>query len=951
MSDVEVHRIGLTQLPGHNVTAGANQIHIIFLHGLKGHPRTTWEGVRTEAIEAPAQKRSWTSKPFSRAKPSASSSNSIALGHSEMTLRTRTRKVFWPFEFLVPDFRERAIIWMYGYNADLIGGIFQANNQNSVHQHGRDLAIQVERQISEGIVVFVAHSLGGIVVKDALCRSKICRDRTRMVVFLGTPHRGSSFAAWGKIASDLARFARQDSNRGLLETLEVNSKILDDIQTRFEKIAMDLPIRIHSFQEGRGMSGIIGLHNKIVDDYSSKIGLGSLECVETIDADHREIARCSSRSDPQYRAIFGVLNQFVHRTIQAAESKFFVPYYKNDGFVGRKSELEMLKKCPLDTPSQPRIGVFGLGGVGKTQLAIQYVYWLRKACPECSIFWVHAGNPDRFREGFVSLARRCQIPGCEEPKANVPLLVKRWLENEEKSGRWLMVLDNADDMKMFRNQRLEDEHDNTTSGCTPNVRQYIPECPHGALLITTRDKKTGLELTKGTRLIELGIMSEDDSAELLSEKLQEPDLEPNILSALSLRLDYMPLALVQAAMFISRNGISVKQYIYLLERNDEAVVELLSQGIEALGNEGSTAVASTWILSFEQVQQENDFARDLLSLMSCFDRQAIPFELLLIYNTRYRVSHGRQGARKTELDLLKALGQLRRFSFILEDRHGQYSMHRTVQLITQRWLANANKLEEFAHQALMTVSEAYPRHSHDPKNWDQSNLALVYAGQGRISESLQLNLTVVEDFKSLYGGEHPNTVTGMCNLAKVYCDQDRWLEAETLLGEVLDVRRRVLGEEHPDTIKTSLDLGAVYLELGRYQKAEDMLVHGLASAKMLFGEEHPDSLFGTKSLGILHVKQGRYERAEMILQRAWEVEKQVLGQEHGTFMGTSNCLARTKYLMGKFQEAEAMFQVEYVWQKRIYGEQHPNTLAVLRFLARTHLWDMIIQIQSAHFQN
>lgn len=129
-------------------------------------------------------------------------------------------------------------------------------------------------------MVFIAHSLGGIVVKDvrvmlsgsrasdvdveqAIRRSKTCRLRTKLIVFLGTPHRGSLYAGWGGIASNLACLALQDTNKKIIETLDVNSEVLDNIQEEFNTIVHESGIKIHSFQEARGLSGLIGLDGKV----------------------------------------------------------------------------------------------------------------------------------------------------------------------------------------------------------------------------------------------------------------------------------------------------------------------------------------------------------------------------------------------------------------------------------------------------------------------------------------------------------------------------------------------------------------------------------------------------------------------------------------------------------------------------------------------------------------
>jgi len=165
-----------------------------------------------------------------------------------------------------------------------------------------------------------------------LWRFEACRERTRLVVFLGTPHRGSTLASWGEIASNIARLALQDSQKKIVETLEVDSEVLDNIHEQFIEIISKHSIRIHSFQEGRGISGIKGLHGKVrcpslkhgisdytnlywkiqvVSDFSSKLDLPTIERVESIDANHMQMAQCRDRSDESYRFIARVLKQFL----------------------------------------------------------------------------------------------------------------------------------------------------------------------------------------------------------------------------------------------------------------------------------------------------------------------------------------------------------------------------------------------------------------------------------------------------------------------------------------------------------------------------------------------------------------------------------------------------------------------------------------------------------------
>ncbi|KAK3326588.1 hypothetical protein B0H66DRAFT_165574 [Apodospora peruviana] len=130
---------------------------------------------------------------------------------------------------------------------------------------------------------------------------------------------------------------------------------------------------------------------------------------------------------------------------------------------------------------------------------------------------------------------------------------------------------------------------------------HISECSHGSVLVTTRDKQLGLKLTEGKQLIEVGKMSEDESEELLREKLTEVDVEPAQLSRLSSRLEFLTLALAQAAAFIQENMISVNQYLELIDKSDQHTTKLFAEEVETVGRDSDTprAVASTWILLFE----------------------------------------------------------------------------------------------------------------------------------------------------------------------------------------------------------------------------------------------------------------------------------------------------------------------------------------------------------------
>lgn len=341
----------------------------------------------------------------------------------------------------------------------------------------------------------------------------------------------------------------------------------------------------------------------------------------------------------------------------------------------------------------------------KTQIALAYVYWLQEAQPEVSVFWVHASNAQRFRQAYTWVAQECSIPGLENPNVNILALVKEWLEKNDR-GQWLMVIDNADDKKLFFEMLPEGD---STSREDSYLGRYIPECRHGSVLITTRNKQAGLSLAQGKAPIEIEKMSQSEAKQLVLKMLNGDEIspEPEEILLLSSRLEYLPLALAQAAAFIQGNTITVSDYIQLLDDSDQSLVEFLSEPFETNGRDPDTphAITATWIISFEQIQRRDALASDVLSFISLLDRHAIPKDFVTHYCNEVRSKDSRLNG---PAELTKALDTLKAFRFISEAKDHSLDLHRLVQLVTRRWLLHKNTIHQFAENALKTVSFAYP---------------------------------------------------------------------------------------------------------------------------------------------------------------------------------------------------------------------------------------------------
>ncbi|KAH7358175.1 hypothetical protein B0T11DRAFT_319313 [Plectosphaerella cucumerina] len=205
-----------------------------------------------------------------------------------------------------------------GYNVDYITGLLQTSNSNNIFEHATTMRVTLERELEHHNVpiIFVVHSLGGVIVKDVINISDFLRDRTKLVIFFGTPHRGNANAGWGELAATFGRyFFFLDTNASLVRDLALHNQILDRIHRQFVENITSKGIRIHSFQESR-MTG--ALRSKIVENFSSRMDIGKLETVEAIDADHSNMVKFSKDTDAGYKAVLKVLEFFIRQIVQSA---------------------------------------------------------------------------------------------------------------------------------------------------------------------------------------------------------------------------------------------------------------------------------------------------------------------------------------------------------------------------------------------------------------------------------------------------------------------------------------------------------------------------------------------------------------------------------------------------------------------------------------------------------
>lgn len=344
------------------------------------------------------------------------------------------------------------------------------------------------------------------------------------------------------------------------------------------------------------------------------------------------------------------------------------------------------------------------------------------------MFWVHASNAARLEQSFRDIADRVKIQGRSDANSNIFKLVHDWLHDVKQ--QWLLILDNVDDARFL----LDHQTVNSASSSKP-LREYLPNCERGSFLITTRNRGAALKLVEQRDIISINPMDETEAQMLLEKKLHTEDSKSDT-AELAAVLEYMPLAIVQAAAYILRGAprCSVQQYLREFKKSEGKRTSLLrrDEGQLRRDREATNSIIITWQISFEHIQQVRPTAADLLSLMSFFDRQGIP-ERLLRHQTEqdknqrseeHCIDDACDSNEDNESSQSSADGEefeddvlvLREFSFVsINADQTTFEMHALVQLATRKWLEANGELEPYKQRFITTLCAAFPTGRHE--NW------------------------------------------------------------------------------------------------------------------------------------------------------------------------------------------------------------------------------------------
>ncbi|KJZ70118.1 hypothetical protein HIM_10488 [Hirsutella minnesotensis 3608] len=523
---------------------------------------------------------------------------------------------------------------------------------------------------------------------------------------------------------------------------------------------------------------------RVVPESSVTAG-ASYQQIIALDADHRGLNRFRNRADNNYQQVASKLVKILSEKSRplpdgpSCQGHWLVPFERNRDFVGRESLLQQLveKIHPnRDEKYCQRTAVFGLGGVGKTQIALEAAFRIHDADHACSVFWVPAVDAISFELAYREIGRKLKVDGIEDDAADVKSLVKAALSGN-RIGRWLLVVDNADDLHI-----LSEAPARSIGGTS--LAQCLPFGCKGSILFTTRNYKAAVSLA-GKNLVSVEPMEADDAHQLLESNLNVA-LAPGSATQLLELLGNLPLAIKQASAYMNENQISTTEYLTIYESDEDETIYLLSREFEDLGryDKIKNPIAATWMISFRQILRSDPTAADYLRFMSFLAERDIPRSLL----------PDRGKAKTTE-----AIGTLKAYSFITQQKADSFDMHRLVQLSARYWLRRSGELGKVAKETLRRLAQVFPYPEHE--NRDAWMRYLPHAQR-------------ILDFRKDAGDEKAEGEL-LFNVGESVHVLGKYHEAEQMHRQALDLREKVLGKEHPATLSSMNNLAVVLKSLGK----------------------------------------------------------------------------------------------------------------------------------------
>ncbi len=591
---------------------------------------------------------------------------------------------------------------------------------------------------------------------------------------------------------------------------------------------------------------------------------------------------------------------------------------RNVDFTGRASALERIRDqlAGGGTATVVALALYGLGGVGKTQLAQEYAH--RFMADYDLVWWVPSERSDEVTGALANLARKMGLRVGD----NVAEAAEAALEElrRDTSPHWLLIFDNADDPKQ--------------------LEPYLPS-GIGHVLITSRNQAW----TRSAEPLEVDVFTPEESVAHLLRHL--PDLDPDDAKMVADALGHLPLAVEQASAWLEQTGMQPQAY----------VAELSTQASQVLGlnqpSDYQTPVVATWNLSLERLQQQSPAAVRMLQLLAFFSSGPISLDLLYS-DEMYEALQPFDESLTERLMLPRVIRDISRFALVKVDQSSNsLQIHRLVQAVIRSQLTDDDERDEARHAVHRILVGARPRRGEieDAANWPVYELIWPNLGpsraedctdpqtrqllldwvryqwmQGEYEACLRLAQRLQNLWTNVLGADHSQTLYLQSQIANVLRFQGRFIEARDLDTDVLERQREVLGDDHLLTLITANGLGADLKALGEYREALDIDRQTYASFKEEFGEDYGRTMMAAYNLAVSLRLVGDFSAALQLEQDTYDRRRTVIGPNHQHTLSAAVSLASDLRAVGAFRDSVALLREQLTSYQALLGDEVPDTL-------------------------
>jgi tetratricopeptide (TPR) repeat protein len=555
----------------------------------------------------------------------------------------------------------------------------------------------------------------------------------------------------------------------------------------------------------------------------------------------------------------------------------------NPNFTGREELLTQVQEqlATGETSAVLPHTLHGMGGVGKSQIAIEYVY--RHAADYDVVWWIPSEQPAMILTALTELAVRLGLQVTGEANTAVPA-VREALRSGIPYRNWLLVFDNAENVEA--------------------VRPYFPTGGTGKILVTSRNQ----EWDRVARTLSVDVFTREESKTLLRRRARDlSDADADLLAA---ALGDLPLAIEQAAAWQAVTGMAVPEYLGLIR---EKIAELMLELVPS--PDYPMSVAAAWDVSLRRLEERNPAALQLLQVCSFFAPE--PISRSLFNNSRTTtIAPELDEALRDPIKLGRAIREINIYALArIEHRHDTLQLHRLVQAVLVNRMSPQQQAD-MKHGAHLLLADANPNAPSSREFWPRYQALLPHVVVSRAMECdspwvLRLVQGMVEFLYSW--GDHAG--------------------ARDMAREAFELWTVKFGSDDRQTLEMAKWLAFLLRTVGEFEEATAMMQRTADRYLRVAGEDDEGTLDALmQHCGGLRIK-GEFQRALDINRSVYERSVRAFGEDDPSTLRAAHSLGVGLRLMGLFEEALG-YDVENARQRALHlGENHFDTLNTLSALA------------------